>query len=104
VKRISSASSCSGEGCSDEEDHYEEPPCIKEEEGEEVEEENENQRLERHCLPALQLLQLSDDSGTEIDIPPTLSAIPTFQSPPPPPTPPASDQDPVTSSTQTQTR
>ena len=105
VKRISSASSCSEEGSSNEEDQYEESHRIKvevkEEEEEEVEEESENQRLERHCLPALQLLQLSDDSGAEVDVVPSPSPIPVVHSPPPPPTPPASDgQDPVTSSTQ----
>ncbi|EFX76319.1 hypothetical protein DAPPUDRAFT_322503 [Daphnia pulex] len=53
-------------------------------EGEEKEDaEEECDRLERHCLPALQFLQLSDDSNAEIDTVST-TCIP----PPPAPTPP----------------
>lgn len=59
--------------------------------------EEETDRLERHCLPALQFLQLSDDSGTEIDPIPVVSPPPPAPSPPPPPppTPPPLEIEPV---------
>ncbi|XP_059350502.1 protein winged eye-like isoform X1 [Daphnia carinata] len=50
--------------------------------------EEDSDRLERHCLPALQFLQLNDDSGAEIETIPVASPLPPAPSPPPPPVPP----------------
>ena len=82
LKQLSSGSS----GESEEE--------LGEEEEEVLPEEEETDRLERQCLPALQFLQLSDDSGTEIDtIPSASTEVPAGSTPisptPPPPSEPA---------------
>ena len=76
LKQLSSGSS----GESEEE--------LGEEEEEVLPEEEETDRLERQCLPALQFLQLSDDSGTEIDTIPSASTEDPAGSTPIPPTPP----------------
>ncbi len=88
VKRITSSSSSASSG--DEEDDEElvlDPNVVPEEEtaGCRIKE-NESQRLERQCLPALQFLHLSDDSGAEVDVLPSPTLVAHIG--PAPPTPP----------------
>ena len=79
VKRISSSSS---DGEEDEDARHVD---------EDDEMGDESQRLERHCLPALQCLQLSDDSGAEVDASPSPTPLPPAVSTPPPAAPVSSD-------------
>lgn len=87
VKRITSSSSSASSGDEEEDDQHQVGEVA-----EDVLVENESERLEQHCLPALQLLQLSDDSGAEVDAVPSPSPVPL---PPTPQPAPVSEPDPV---------